>query len=385
MQQRRSVHVVEKMGGGNGHLSYDKEGKAPHHVTTGKLSQMTLLGAAFVIVIQGILIVNFYTSGYGSGSGFANQPQRKYVHDDPAHPWHWVRENPPDPDIGKKRDCDGRLYEEMYDYFQREGWIIFRSCSLQLDEERVLDPVAEFTKSIEGDRIVNAPNKQVRELAVDPDTLEFIEYIHGGRRTFPYQTLNFPKGTQQRLHSDLVHFDSQPRALMTAAWVALEDMNENNGPLRFFPKSHQWGTWDYDEVGLHYKYDTMRDQAKDQENYGYELEDAMMKAGLAEANASEMKRGQTFIWAAALVHGGSKQKDLSLSRLSQVTHYFFEGTDYLWQPRTSQITSGKVTYIHLVKPPCKRQFLGEGGGSEPIFSCADGEIASFKNNWKAEF
>lgn len=348
-----------------------------------KLTHVMLLGAVIVIIIEGILIVNFYTSGYGSAGSaplskslqhFVKEPQRKYVHDNPKHPWHWVRENPPDPDIGKKRDCDGRLYEEMYDYFQREGWIIFRSCSLS---ESVLDSVAKYTASITEDRVVNAQDKQVRELAVDPDTLEFIEYIHGGRRAFPYQTLNFPKGTQQRLHSDLIHFDSQPRALMTAAWVALEDMNENNGPLRFYPKSHQWGTWDYDELGLHYKYKTMEDQAKDQEHYGNELEDAMAKAGLEEATASTIKRGQTFLWAAALIHGGSKQKDLSQSRLSQVTHYFFEGTEYLWQPRTSQTTSGKITYIHLVKPPCKRQFLGEDGGDVPIFPVP---IA-----WKEEF
>ena len=65
--------------------------------------------------------------------------------------------------------------------------------------------------------------------------MEFLEYLHGGRRLFPYQTLNFPKGTQQPLHSDLVHFDTSPRTLMTAAWVALEDMNPDNGPLQFVP------------------------------------------------------------------------------------------------------------------------------------------------------
>ncbi|KAL3793998.1 hypothetical protein ACHAWO_004076 [Cyclotella atomus] len=67
------MRVVEKVGGGNSRLRYDKAGKMPrtHGVrSTRKLSQMLLLGGAFVIVIQGIfivLIVNFYTSSFGSG------------------------------------------------------------------------------------------------------------------------------------------------------------------------------------------------------------------------------------------------------------------------------------------------------------------------------
>ena len=116
--------------------------------------------------------------------------------------------------------------------------------------------------------------KEVKELATDPDTLTFIDYIHGGRRVFPFQTLNFLNGTEQKLHSDLIHFDTSPRTLMTAAWVALEDMNENNGPLRFYPKSHQYGTWDYDEIGLPNKV-----SIPDQDNYGMEIDKMMDEAG----------------------------------------------------------------------------------------------------------
>ena len=42
---------------------------------------------------------------------------------------------------------------------------------------------------------------------------------------------------------------------MAAAWVALEDTTDSNGPLAFIPKSHQWGVWDFDEIGLNYEHD----------------------------------------------------------------------------------------------------------------------------------
>jgi len=303
-----------------------------------------------------------------------------YIHDDPSHPWHWTRTRQYlDPEMGKKKDWDEKLYSDLYHQFHSEGWVIFQSCSLKKSLKDVLEPVALFTATIDADRAMNAPFRQVKEIATDQDTLEFINFLHGGRRAFPYQTINFPKGTQQGLHSDLIHFDSQPRTLMTAAWVALENMNKNNGPLRFFPKSHRWGTWDFDEIGLHYKYETMNDPIQDQHHYSSELEKAMKRAGLNDTLASEMRKGQTFIWAAALVHGGSKQNDLSLSRLSQVTHYFFEGYEYIWQPRTSRSISGDINYIRLEKPPCKKQFL-----AMHFFSCVDGEIAKWRKEWKQE-
>ena len=40
------------------------------------------------------------------------------------------------------------------------------------------------------------------------------------------------------------------------------------------------------------------------------------------------KKGQALIWDANLLHGGAPQTDRSLTRHSQVTHYFFEGCSY---------------------------------------------------------
>ena len=79
--------------------------------------------------------------------------------------------------------------------------------------------------------------KEVKDVAFDLDTLEFLEYLHG-RQAYPFQTLNFKVGTQQPLHSDLIFFDSEPRILMAAVWLALEYATDDNGPLVFIPKSH---------------------------------------------------------------------------------------------------------------------------------------------------
>ena len=361
---------------------------------------------------------------FSSSQTTKQQQQQRFVyefaHDDPRHPWHWTRENVPNVQLGFKKDCKGDFYKDMYQQFHSDGYVIFESCSLNNPDNPLLDLVANVTKSFydSADRVINSEEKPINDLTIDPDTLEFIEYIHGcygqsrdhstitssggggggrgdeyHRRVFPYQTLNFPKGTQQAIHSDLIHFDTMPRTLMTAAWVALEDMNENNGPLLYYPKSHQYGyTWDYNEIQLPYKHvydvktDTELQMGNTQQVYAKELKDILENTyGLKPQIASTIERGQSFIWAAGLVHGGSIQKDPTLSRLSQVTHYFFEGSTYYWQPRTSEVTTGHINYIPGI-PPCTavetitRLVPSTGIGMvSPFKSCAEARI---EQRWK---
>lgn len=331
----------------------------------------------------------FFTGGFSGNknsvisSAFVRQQEEEqsvetFVHDNPNHPWHWTRKNLPGRELSEKKDCGGIVYGDLYRKYHEEGWIVFTSCSLQNNAATIIEPVAEFTKQVEKNRLANAKIKEVKDLALDPDTLEFIEFLHGSTRAFPFQTLNFPKGTQQNLHSDLAHFDTYPRTMMCAAWVALEDTSEDNGPLRFYPKSHQWGTWDPDEIGMphKYSYDESNYGNAMEVNYGNELEVAMKHSGLNERVASDLKKGQTFIWAAGLVHGGSKQKNRELTRLSQVSHYYFEGSQYYWVPKLSDLTKGRIYYRDGIKP-CKKQFV-PNIDSEEYHSCADAEMKSFR-------
>jgi len=356
-----------------------------------KLSKFKIASVAVVTLVVGCVIAKrtFSASDHTTQLKYQTVSAREdagkrseFVHDDPNHPWHWTRKNAPCQELSMKKDCGGKSYGDLYKQFHEEGWTVFNSCSLEKNWDTVLEPVAAYTNTIKEPRVPRAKVKEVKDLATDPDTIKFIEFLHGGIRAFPFQTINFLKGTQQPLHSDLVHFDTQPRTLMTAAWVALEDMNNDNGPLRFYPKSHQWGTWDYDEIGMHHKYqindskDNITVQQKTENVYGRELEKGMIKAGLKVKLGSDLKKGQTFFWAAGLVHGGSVQKNRELTRLSQVTHYFFEGSEYYWVPKLSYSTKGVIRYRDDIEP-CKRQFLPHDGAKE-FHSCANVHMEKFR-------
>lgn len=180
-------------------------------------------------------------------------------------------------------------------------------------------------------------NDQVKALACEPRVLELLRTLFQ-REPIPFQTLNFPVGTQQKTHSDTIHFHSVPERFMCGVWVALEDIDADNGPLHYYPGSHKLPVLDYHTMGL-----SGVTPAASAENYR-RYEDfvaAMLEALGLERREVAMRKGQALIWAANLYHGGSPIRDARRSRHSQVTHYYFTDCMY-YTPMYSDPFLGRV-------------------------------------------
>ena len=168
----------------------------------------------------------------------------------------------------------------------------------------------------------------VRAIASHPEILDTLELLYG-RKAFPFQTLNFEVGTQQKTHSDTIHFDSLPRGFMAGVWVALEDVDYDNGPLQYYPGSHRLHHFDLGELGGR---DARTGGQQDGFSYSRFYEPAIAQLVSDQALEPEfglLKKGQALIWSANLLHGGSPIKDQTRTRHSQVTHYFFDNCAYL--------------------------------------------------------
>ena len=58
-----------------------------------------------------------------------------------------------------------------------------------------------------GQRVQDAIHlKEIKEIASNSKIINILSKVYG-RTAFPFQTLNFPTGTEQRAHSDHVHFN----------------------------------------------------------------------------------------------------------------------------------------------------------------------------------
>lgn len=160
---------------------------------------------------------------------------------------------------------------------------------------------------------------EVRQLATHPTILQALEQLLG-REAKPFQTLNFPTGTRQAAHSDTIHFNALPHGFMTGVWVAMEDINENNGPLIYYPGSHKLPEMTMQDFGLEPGYEHYRE-------YEERMQDHIKNHGLKPALGT-INKGEALIWHANLIHGGAPQTDPTLSRHSQVTHYYFKDCQY---------------------------------------------------------
>lgn len=179
----------------------------------------------------------------------------------------------------------------------------------------------------------------VRAVATNAHVMKLLEFAYG-RRPLPFQTLNFTVGTQQRTHSDTIHFDSFPRNFMCGVWVAYEDTDEANGALHYIKGSHRLPALALEDFGLSAGNYLTRDAT----GRKYEQALAAYVAGLKlEKRVAPLRKGQAFVWTANLFHGGEPILDKSRTRYSQVTHYYFDRCLYM-QPLWSNLHGGRVMY-----------------------------------------
>ncbi|HTW87005.1 MAG TPA: phytanoyl-CoA dioxygenase family protein [Candidatus Binataceae bacterium] len=184
-------------------------------------------------------------------------------------------------------------------------------------------------------------NADVQRIAANPKILALLSNLYG-RRAWPFQTLNLPVGSEQHFHPDAVHFSSVPERFGCAVWVALEDIGPDQGPLMYFSGSHKWPIYVNEHIGLCRASEVHPPTEKPFE----ELWEQLARVNATQATPFFAKKGQAFIWASNLLHGGSRQTDPNLTRWSQETHYYFEGCSY-YSPIESDPFYGRILFRKL--------------------------------------
>jgi hypothetical protein len=151
--------------------------------------------------------------------------------------------------MGVEAQSSRRATPAQREHFQRDGYLVIEE---PVAPDTVLDPIVGALADLYGkplherDGVVYYRNRiqdawrideRVKALALAPPVLTLLADLYG-RRPLPFQTINFRIGSQQKAHSDALHFSSKPEGFMCGVWVALEDIDAANGPLVFYPGSH---------------------------------------------------------------------------------------------------------------------------------------------------
>lgn len=202
-----------------------------------------------------------------------------------------------------------------------------------------------------------------RELATLPEVQDLLRVLYE-RRPVPFQTLNFRVGTQQMPHSDSIHFTSFPARFMCGVWVALEDIDEDSGPLFYYP-----GSQNLPEITM---YDlSLLPEGEWFDRYGaYErFQQQLMDAHGWEPVPFLAEKGDALVWSSNVIHGGSPIGRPDRTRWSQVTHYLFEDCVY-YQPHSSIVPLGELKLLDIVDletlEPVPHRFNGQPVDVDPL-------------------
>lgn len=191
-------------------------------------------------------------------------------------------------------------------------------------------PPLRFSASDEGEQ--RRPRYRIHELhCVSPVALRLTldSALHRyaslilGETAIATQSLYFEFGSQQMLHRDSTVVPTPEFGRLVAAWIALEDITPESGPLAYVPGSQKFPFCGIaaDAGGeTDYVYDPSRHTAADVERAVLFYDDELKKSGLPTHHFLA-KRGEVLIWHSALMHGGAQPSSPERTRKSLVVHY----------------------------------------------------------------
>ncbi|MEO0897743.1 MAG: phytanoyl-CoA dioxygenase family protein [Bacteroidota bacterium] len=215
--------------------------------------------------------------------------------------------------------------QEQAKFWFENGYLIIKNCFSTEDIDRINSEIAFLLKEKnlrqkKDTRIFFAfrHSDYLKDVVWRKDLVELMSLLTG-MDMFPFQSLNFIKGSQQRAHSDSIHMTTFPMGYLTATWLALEDVDKDNGPLFYYPGSHRLPyvmNSDFDHGGSQYRIGSTANA-----RYEDKMAEVIEQVGL-ERKTFEAKAGDLLIWHANLIHGGDPILDPSRSRKSMVVHYF---------------------------------------------------------------
>jgi len=252
--------------------------------------------------------------------------------------------------------------------FSENGYVVFDPGLDESVIEELKRTMSPHFDKIEGDKRIQDAwtyNEYVKKIAISDSVLEKLRLLYQ-REPIPFQTLNFPVGTQQKTHSDMVHFNSIPQRFMCGVWVALEDITPDNGPLHYYPGSHKLPFYDMIDLGVKAS-DNIETKkaimayAVDYTNFIQEIVTALE----LKKQTLTIKKGQAMIWSANLLHGGEKINTPGASRHSQVTHYYFEDCIY-YVPRLSDIAINRLYLNHLTDIKTGKKVINKYFGQKVV-------------------
>lgn len=237
-------------------------------------------------------------------------------------------------DLSNSRDVlpGDKIYELFSEEHKAEllnwsdnGYAILKTFYSENQIERVNSDIEKLVSENKaewryGKKIMFAHKQleSIKDLAENGPLKQILQMLLGQDLSL-FQTINFLEGSEQKTHSDSIHMSTYPKGNLIAAWVALEDIDIQQGALHYYPGSHALPyimNEDFNHGGS-----ALFLGKKPYDHYEEKIAQVVSENNL-EKKIFRAKKGDVFIWHANLLHGGEPHINKELSRKSMVFHYY---------------------------------------------------------------
>lgn len=264
--------------------------------------------------------------------------------------------------------------EEKLKFWRKNGYVILEKAipvewidKLQADFDTFLDNPENFQTSVlvEAENWDKEKNQEARNVPTNvlrgkgikvndfyntssigkkimlyPAVMTFLKTVFD-KTPVAMQSLNFTFGSQQPAHMDFPYVVSGIPSHLAAAWIAMEDVKPDSGPLFYFVGSHKMKKFNWGNGILYH----VRESYYTPVQFAEWLERNCKKNGY-KREVLLINKGDVLIWHAALVHGGTVIENPEQTRKSYVCHY----------------STPEAYPVHRFKPNEKPTIVEYGGG-----------------------
>jgi len=192
-----------------------------------------------------------------------------------------------------------------------------------------------------GTRFIDFHDSSIRakNLITHPNLAPFLQSSLTPQMTV-FQSLIFKYSSQQDLHQDFPWVTTKIPSHLVAAWIPMEDVHPDAGPLFYYPKSHRMPKFDFGKTGILYH---SEQSLFSPDKFSRYLTKTCTQLGLKK-EILLIKKGDVLFWHGALAHGGMPIHDPSKTRKSFVVHYSTK--DGQPQHRRSNVPEANPDHYH---------------------------------------
>lgn len=176
------------------------------------------------------------------------------------------------------------------------------------DEGFLINPIGDVHLCEYYDQNLATPNATVIDILSSKEIKSALDQLTGTAKHTVVMSMYFDKNAGTPAHQDWYYLDAERRGGITAAWIALEDIEESAG--RFFVIPGTQKTF----------FELSKEQIKSSDAY-----ENIIKNYVAENKgkivAPALRKGDVLFWNSGTIHGSLRSNTNKFSRKSITAHY----------------------------------------------------------------